>query len=114
MGGFYNPHPQTLFFKSLEHKIELLDAAFEFFASDSQQRQEFPDNIGTHTLLIKPDGKSITLAEVVSWQLNVKGELNITLVDKSRIRQTPVLIGDDYLILAYDNPQFRTFSASCS
>jgi hypothetical protein len=107
--GFYNPYTETLFFEPPEHKIVELDAAFEFFGGDSQHLQEFPDNIGTHALLIKPGGDSVTLAEVISWQLNETGELNATLIDEESVTQTPVLPGDACLTLACENPHFRYY-----
>lgn len=107
--GFYNPSTETLFFEPPEHKIIELDAAYEFFGGDPEQLQEFPDAIGTHALLIKPGGDSITLAEVVSWRLNAKGEINATLINEDKVTHTPVLTGDSCLKLASENPHFRYF-----
>ena len=98
---FYNPYTETLFFEPPEHKIVELDAAYEFFNSDSDQLQEFPDTIGTHALLIKPGGDSITLAEVVSWRLNKAGEINATLINEEKVTHTPVLPGDTCLKLSF-------------
>ena len=107
--GYYNPATETLFFEPPIHKIVELDAAYEYFGNDPHHVQEFPDTIGTHALLIKPDDDAITLAEVVSWRLTADGEVNATLINEAHVTQTPVLPGDSCLNLACDNPHFRYY-----
>ncbi|MEQ9566635.1 MAG: hypothetical protein RLN85_12650, partial [Pseudomonadales bacterium] len=53
--------------------------------------------------------KSITLSEVVSWQLRHDGEITAMLIDESAVSTTPVLPGDPCLYSATSNESFQYF-----
>lgn len=111
--GYFDSGIQQVFFEPPEHKIIELDTAAEYYQfeceSDEEVLQEIPDNIGTHAVLSSDKFESITLAEVVSWQLRNSGEISAMLIDEELVKTTPVLPGDECLFPADDREDFQYF-----
>ena len=49
------------------------------------------------------------LIEVTSWRLLANGDLQGMLVDESKVKTTPVLLGDPSLYSAQSDPNFKYF-----
>lgn len=111
--GYYDPGIEELFFEAPSHKVLELDSAADYYQyeceTDDDVVQEIPDSIGTHAVLSEDSFESITLAEVVSWQLKHNGDISAMLIDESKVVATPVLPGDDCLYRASERPDFRYF-----
>lgn len=75
-------------------------------ASNKTIIQEIPDLIGTHALILNPEGHSLTLTPVVSWALDLQGKIHGMLVDEASVEKTPVIPGDECLYYASSNPNF--------
>jgi hypothetical protein len=99
--GYYDAGVDELFYNAPLHKIVELETAADYYEyqceSDREIIQEIPDTIGTHAVLSADRFKSITLKEVVSWQLYQDGVVSAMLIDDSKMLSTPVLPGDDCL-----------------
>ena len=74
--------------------------------SKKSVRQEIPDLIGTHALILNQDSQSLLLTPVVSWVLDIEGEIHGMLVDEKSVEKTPVIPGDDCLYYAASHPGF--------
>lgn len=74
--------------------------------TDKSIRQEIPDLIGTHALILNQDNQSLLLTPVVSWALDLEGEIHGMLVDEKSVEKTPVIPGDDCLYYAASHPGF--------
>lgn len=111
--GYFDPGIQQVFFEPPEHKVLELDAAADYYQfecqGDDEVVQEIPDNIGTHVVLSGNDFESITLAEVVSWQLLNDGRISAMLIDEEQVKSTPVLPGDSCLFAADKREDFQYF-----
>ncbi len=111
--GYYDPGIDHIFFDAPIHKVLELETAAEYFEleceSDSDIVQEIPDTIGTHAVLSADGFKSLTLKEVVSWQLQHNGTINGMLIDDKKVESTPVLPGDQCLYAAKSSDDFRYF-----
>lgn len=111
--GYYDPGIEEVFFEPPEHKMLELDGAAEYYqydcATEDDVIQEIPDVIGTHAVLSDDGFSSITLSEVVSWELRHSGDIFAMLIDEEKVSTTPVLPGDDCLYSAYNNPSFQYF-----
>lgn len=113
--GYYDPDIDHVFYEAPMHKIAELETALAYFETHLEEHQkqtviqEIPDMIGTHAMLVADDEKTLTLTEVVSWQLNADGHTSAMLIDPEKIESTPVLPGDESLYAAETNPQFRYF-----
>ena len=81
--------------------------------------QEIPDLIGTHALVLKIESdadddhrknfqmhRTLVLTPVVSWALDLEGQMHGMLVDEDAVKKTPVVPGDDCLYYALSNPNF--------
>ncbi|HAB55008.1 MAG TPA: hypothetical protein DCE61_01160 [Cellvibrionales bacterium] len=85
--------------------------------------QEIPDLIGTHALVLNIEASSgyscshhskkdfkvhrtLVLTPVVSWALDLEGQMHGMLVDEKAVEKTPVVPGDDCLYYALSNPNF--------
>lgn len=111
--GYYDSGIEDVFFEPPAHKgIELATAA-DYYQYDcdfpDEIVQEIPDTIGTHAVLSEDGFQSITLSEVVSWQLRNDGELVAMLINESEVSTTPVLPGDDCLYPSNENENFQYF-----
>src|SRR5690554_2441984 len=109
--AYYDPDVDQVFHEAPLHKTFELEAAVAYFENHldceaDDTLQEIPDNIGTHALLIDNDKQTLNLTEVISWRLQGDGSIHGTLVDESKTHTTPILVGDDCLYAAVDNPQF--------
>ena len=111
--GYFDPGIEEVFFEPPEHKVLELDGAAEYYQYDCKTEddiiQEIPDVIGTHAVLSDDGFSSITLSEVVSWELRHSGDIYAMLIDESKVSTTPVLPGDDCLYSAHENPSFQYF-----
>lgn len=112
--GYYDPEIDHVFDEAPMHKVVELETAvayFETHLSENQKPivQEIPDNIGTHALLLGDDQKTLTLTEVISWQLDNEGMITGKLINPDKVESTPVLPGDKCLYPATENPQFRYY-----
>ncbi len=111
--GYYDAGIEEVFFEPPAHKIIELDSAADYYQfeceSEEEVLQEIPDNIGTHAVLSGDGFESITLAEVVSWQLLQSGEISAMLIDESKVTTTPVLPGDDCLFSVGEREDFQYF-----
>lgn len=111
--GYYDPGIDEVFFEAPIHKVLELETAAEYYEfecdSDKDVVQELPDTIGTHAVLSEDGFKSITLKEVVSWQLLSDGIVRGMLIDDDKVISTPVLPGDECLYSAKDEETFRYF-----
>lgn len=109
--AYYDPDVDQVFHEAPLHKTFELETAVAYFENHldceaDDTLQEIPDNIGTHALLIDNDKQTLNLTEVISWRLQGDGSIHGTLVDESKTHTTPILVGDDCLYAAVDNPQF--------
>ena len=111
--GYYDPGIDEVFFEAPIHKVLELETAAEYYEfecdSDKDVVQELPDTIGTHAVLSEDGFKSITLKEVISWQLLSDGVVRGMLIDDDKVISTPVLPGDECLYSAKDEETFRYF-----
>ncbi len=111
--GFFDPGIEQVFFDAPDHKIAELSTAADYYQfdceSDQDIVQEIPDTIGTHAVFSNDSFSSITLAEVVSWQLKHNGSLSATLINEDMVSATPVLPGDPCLIRADERKDFQYF-----
>lgn len=111
--GYYDPGVDEIFFDAPIHKVLELETAAEYYEVECQAEddivQEIPDTIGTHAVLSDDGFKSLTLKEVVSWQLHHNGTINGMLIDDEKVESTPVLPGDECLYPAVGEKDFRYF-----
>lgn len=111
--GYFDPGIEDVFFKAPEHKMLELDGAADYYQYDCKSEddvvQEIPDVIGTHAVLSDDGFSSITLSEVVSWELRHSGEIYAMLINEAKVTTTPVLPGDECLYSAAQNPSFQYF-----
>jgi hypothetical protein len=133
--GYYHQNTGVIFSEPPEAIIAQLATAMRFLSednaanqiaghlptTDSNERniiQEIPDLIGTHALVLKIDDNSnndegihketrtLILTPVISWALDLEGEMHGMLVDDNAVEKTPVIQGDDCLYYASSNPNF--------
>ena len=111
--GYYDPGIDEIFYDAPIHKVVELETAAEYYEIDSEDPeeviQELPDTIGTHAVLADQGFTSITLTEVVSWQLHNNGQIGGMLADEQKVESTPVLPGDSCLYTAQNAELFRYF-----
>ena len=50
--------------------------------------------------------RTLILTPVISWALDLEGEMHGMLVDDNAVEKTPVIPGDDCLYYASSNPNF--------
>lgn len=111
--GYYDPGIDEVFHEPPIHKIVELESAAEYYEMEADDGddilQEIPDSIGTHAVL-SPDGfRTLLLKEVISWRLQVNGQISGMLVDDDKVVETPVLPGDPSLFPASNHEDFRYF-----
>ena len=104
--GYYDSSVDDLFTEPPLHKVIELETAAEYYACEDEQSvteiiQELPDTIGTHAVLSQDGFKTLTLKEVVSWQLHADGSICGMLIDEDKVETTPVLPGDDSLLYSH-------------
>lgn len=113
--GYYDPRYDDIFFEAPIHKVLELETAAEYYdcnegdllpEEQNSVIQELPDTIGTHAVLSDDGFNSITLKEVVSWQLLASGKLQGMLINDDKVASTPVLPGDTCLYPAKEDPSF--------
>lgn len=112
--GYYDAALDDIFDEAPLHKALELEASANFFEehqlnTKSDVLQEIPDHIGTHALLVGEEESSLVLTEVLSWQLRRDGEIYGMLINHDKVENTPVLIGDECLYSATENPSFRFY-----
>ena len=112
--GYYDPATDDIFTEEPMHKVVELELSYAYCEPRFQEQkptilQEIPDSIGTHALLLAPDGENLVLTELVSWRLDNEGNISGMLADLEKIQTTPVLMGDESLYAAQDNPRFRYY-----
>jgi hypothetical protein len=111
--GYYDPGIDDIFFDAPVHKVVELESAAEYYEmecdDDQEIVQEIPDNIGTHAVLSTDGFRTLLLKEVISWRLQADGTVSGTLVDESKVVETPVLPGDPCLYPADSDKAFRYF-----
>lgn len=112
--GYYDPDIDNIFYDAPMHKVIELETALAYFETHLIEDknaiiQEIPDNIGTHGMLMAEDNKTLFLTEVLSWRLYNNGRITGMLVTPEKVTDTPVLVGDDCLYPADENPQFRYY-----
>ncbi|MFB1001201.1 MAG: hypothetical protein QMC22_01550 [Pseudomonadales bacterium] len=90
--------------------------------NDKSIIQEIPDLIGTHALVLNIEEAkdfhqesdsdtykkchTLILTPVISWALDLDGNLHGMLIDEAAVEKTPVIPGDDCLYYASSNPNF--------
>lgn len=120
--GYYLESTEAIFSEPPEPIVAQLTTAMRFVnsasaintktknCSESQPEkkitQEIPDLIGTHALILNPEAHSLLLTPVVSWALDLQGEIHGMLVDEASVEKTPVIPGDECLYYASSNPNF--------
>ena len=113
--GYFNASNGQIFFEPPAHKSMELEAAHNFYKQNSlasrseEVLQEIPDNIGTHAVFADKASKDFHINAIFSWQLYGNGRIEGMLIDAEKIRQTPVLAGDQALYPAHEDPNFRYF-----
>lgn len=111
--GYYDPGIDDIFFEAPIHKIVELETAAIYYEYQSENPadvlQEIPDTIGTHAVMSDNGFKSISLCEIVSWQLLNDGTIYGMLADPKKVESTPVLPGDNCLYPAQQRDEFRYF-----
>lgn len=109
--GYRLPDSQYLFEDAPEHKVQELEAAVAFFSTSDAPviPQQIPDTIGTHAVFSSDGFHTISLIEVVSWQLDSDGQVHALVADEERITRTPVLPNDPCLVDAQQQADFRYF-----
>lgn len=111
--GYRLPESEYLFTEAPEHKVQELDAAVSFFGEPAAGGdiipQQIPDTIGTHAVFSSDGFHTISLVEVVSWQLDRWGSVHALVADEERITRTPVLPNDPCLVDAQTRADFRYF-----
>lgn len=111
--GYFDPGIDEVFFDAPIHKVVELETAAEYYElqDDSPEAliQEIPDTIGTHAVLSDNGFQSLTLTQVISWQLLRDGTIQAMLADEERVVSTPILPGDDCLYPAQQGDNFRYF-----
>lgn len=111
--GYYDPGIDEVFMEAPIHKIVELETAAEYYDYECDNPtdvlQEIPDTIGTHAVLSDNGFRSLTLCEIVSWQLQYDGTLNGMLADPSKVVCTPVLPGDACLYPVHTRDDFRYY-----
>lgn len=113
--GYYHPLNKQIFYQAPEHKINELSNAHRFYAPNTSDDdpdsslQEIPDTIGTHAVFTEDNFHSITLMEVFSWSLHRDGSIHGLVINDEDDPETPILPGDDCLISAQENPDYRYF-----
>jgi hypothetical protein len=111
--GYYDPGIDEVFYEAPLHKAMELETAAEYYDyacdSESDPIQEVPDTIGTHAVFSGDGFKTLHLREVVSWRLLFDGTVQGMIVDPEKVRETPVLPGDDSLFAADSHGEFRYY-----
>ncbi len=112
--GYYDPDIDSIYYDAPMHKVVELETSLDYFETHHEENtntiiQEIPDNIGTHAMLIDKDDKTLTLTEVPSWRLDSDGNISGMLVNEDKVTSTPILVGDESLYPAEENPQFKYF-----
>lgn len=111
--GYYNITTGHVFYDPPNHKKLELQAALKYYDKDEQKPhqvvQEIPDTIGTHAILADPENKKFIMMEVFSWRLMDDGTMQGMLIDRNKVQETPVLLGDNSLYAAQQDPNFKYF-----
>ena len=111
--GYYDPGIDEIFSEAPIHKIVELETAAVYYECQSDNPsdvlQEIPDTIGTHAVMSDNGFQTITLCEIVSWQLLNDGTVYGTLADPDKVECTPVLPGDHCLYPVQLRDEFRYF-----
>jgi hypothetical protein len=111
--GYFDPGIDEVFYEAPIHKIVELETAAEYYELECEELdtivQEIPDTIGTHAVLSDNGFQSLTLTQVISWQLLHDGTMLAMLADEDKVVNTPVLPGDHCLYPAQSNDNFRYF-----
>ena len=111
--GYYDPRTEELFHDAPLHKALELEMAAEYYdcnyANPDDVVQEIPDTIGTHAVVSNDGFKTLSLKEVVSWQLVNNGEIHALVADEKKVEATPVLAGDTSLYEVDSDTEFRYF-----
>ena len=112
--GYFNQTTGDVFYVAPDHKAVELRAAQQYYqalpeASNPTYVQEIPDAIGTHAILAATDGKSLEMAEIFSWRLTPEGDIQAMLVNPSKVKTTPILLGDESLYPLQSEPSFKYY-----
>lgn len=111
--GYYDPGIDEIFTDAPIHKIVELETAAVYYECQSDNPndvlQEIPDTIGTHAVMSDNGFQTITLCEIVSWQLLNDGTVYGMLADPDKVESTPVLPGDNCLYPVQQRDEFRYF-----
>ena len=111
--GYYNVRLGKVFYDAPRHKkLELREADRYYQAepqTDDRLVQEVPDTIGTHAILAGSVPRKFIIQEVFSWRLTKSGEIQGMLVEPTKVKHTPVLVGDRSLYAVQENPGFKYF-----
>ena len=111
--GYYDKVHDQAFFEPPAHKVAELEMAADYYKHDLDDEnlvlQEIPDIIGTHAVLTEDKFRTIMLIHVTSWRLHNDGRIHAMLADETKIKNTPVLSGDQCLFAAQDHEHFHYF-----
>jgi len=111
--GYWDPWAERLLPDSPAHKRAELEAALSYFGTSANDHdvvvQSIPDSPGTHAVMSADGFRSVSLLEVVGWQLRGDGRVLALLADNARVTDTPVLASDRCVYAAQENPAFRYF-----
>ena len=109
--GYFDNARKRAFFDPPDYRVRELKSAARYFGHNhcGDIIQEIPDNIGTHAIFSPDNFQTMTLMQVISWQLTTSGEVLAMVADSENITRTPVLPGDDCLYPAQSRSDFRYF-----
>lgn len=111
--GYYDPGIDEIFHEAPIHKIVELETAAIYYECQTDNPtdvlQEIPDTIGTHAVMSDNGFETITLCEIVSWQLLNDGTVYGMLPDPAKVESTPILPGDNCLYPVQQRDEFRYF-----
>ncbi|MBU2704521.1 hypothetical protein KCM76_00910 [Zooshikella marina] len=111
--GYYDQGIDEIFYQAPIHKVVELETAAEYYKTAFQSPDdivhEIPDSIGTHAIITTDNFASFSLEEVISWQLLNNGMVFAMIIDKNKVKSTPVLKGDPCLFPAQQHDGFKYF-----
>jgi len=118
--GYFSAINGDVFYEAPSYKVTELQAAYDYYshsrayfeAAHHDARvviQEIPDQVGTHAVFTDTVHKAVYVRAVFSWQLHGNGHIAGMLVNPAKIKNTPVLTGDEALYSANSCADFRYF-----
>lgn len=111
--GYWDPGRERLVEDTPPHHRAELEAARDYFGTAANDHrivvQTLPDSAGTHAVMSADRFRTVTLLEIVGWQLRGDGSLLALAADGERVTETPVLADDPCLYAVQEREAFRYF-----